>query len=43
MDGIKRLRATLQELKSDYPYLSGLSFFGSRTKGTEHSKSDYDV
>lgn len=43
IEGMKKLRATFQGLKQKYPYLSGLGFFGSRTKGTEHEGSDYDV
>lgn len=43
MSGMKRLRSTFGELQQSYPFLSGLSFFGSRTKGTEDDFSDYDV
>lgn len=43
ISGMKKLRETLTELQEEYPYLSGLGFFGSRTKGKEHPGSDYDI
>ena len=43
MAGMKRLRSTFAELKEEYPWLSGLGFFGSRTKGIGHDESDLDV
>lgn len=43
MEGMKFLRETFLELQGDHPFLSGLGFFGSRTKGTEKPDSDYDV
>lgn len=42
-DGIRRLDSTFLNLKQQFPYLSGLGFFGSRTKGVEKTESDYDV
>lgn len=41
--GMKRLRGCFLELKQQYPFLSGLGFFGSRTKGKENEKSDFDI
>lgn len=43
MEGFKSLRSTFQEMQQQYPYLSGLGFFGSRTKGAEKKRSDYDT
>lgn len=40
MKGMKSLKSEFGILKQDYPYLSGLGFFGSRTKGKEHEGSD---
>lgn len=42
-EGFNRLRSAFSEAQKIYPYLSGFGLFGSRTKGTEHFKSDYDI
>lgn len=39
----KSLRDSFEALQKKYTYLSGLGFFGSRTKGAETEISDYDV
>ncbi len=43
LKAMKGVRDSFAELKKKYPYLSGLSFFGSRTKGTESEGSDFDL
>lgn len=41
---MKALRNSFRELKIDHPYLSGIGFFGSRTKGVENLDiTDKDV
>jgi len=42
MRAMKRVRDKLPKLQVDYPFLSGVSFFGSRTKGAERPDSDLD-
>ncbi|MBI1982327.1 MAG: nucleotidyltransferase domain-containing protein [Candidatus Levybacteria bacterium] len=37
------LRAAFMKFNRQYPYISGLGFFGSRTRGQEHEKSDIDL
>ncbi len=43
MEAMKKIRKTLPELQKQFPYIIGVSFFGSRTKGKESSRSDIDV
>lgn len=43
LEAMKRIRDTLPQLQEDYPFLSGFSFYGSRTKGTEKPSSDLDM
>ncbi|MBI4097918.1 MAG: hypothetical protein HY426_02655 [Candidatus Levybacteria bacterium] len=43
VEAMKRARSAFAGLQQDYPYLSGLSFFGSRTKGREKIESDMDM
>lgn len=39
----KSLQKTMVELKKEYPYLAGIGFFGSQTKGLQRSDSDFDI
>ena len=43
LNAMKRVRDALPGLQEQYPFLSGVSFFGSRTKGIEHEGSDLDL
>lgn len=43
MQGLKDMRHVFTQLQQQYPWLSGLGFFGSRTKGQERSNSDFDT
>lgn len=40
---LKKTREAFSRLKQNYLFLSGLGFFGSRTKGREREDSDIDV
>lgn len=40
---MKGLRDVFTEMQEQRPYLSGLGFFGSRTRGQEHNSSDIDL
>jgi len=43
LERFKSLRERFTLLQNKYPYVSGLGFFGSRTKGTETDTSDFDI
>ncbi|MEX2007448.1 MAG: nucleotidyltransferase domain-containing protein [Candidatus Levyibacteriota bacterium] len=43
LGGMEKIKSTFNELKEEFPWLSGLGFFGSRTKGMESEGSDYDI
>lgn len=43
MVAMKQVRDALPKLKAEYPFLMGVSFFGSRTKGKEREGSDLDI
>lgn len=43
MTKFKKLAVAFLELKQEYPWLSGLGFFGSRTKGKDRMESDFDI
>lgn len=43
MQAMKHIREALPQLQADYPFLMGVSFFGSRTKGKEIEGSDLDI
>lgn len=43
LESFKSLRKKIENLMIEYPYLSGLGFFGSRVKGIAKPRSDYDV
>jgi Polymerase beta, Nucleotidyltransferase len=40
---LKNLRESFNKIQQKNPHLSGLGFFGSRTKGAERENSDYDL
>lgn len=37
------LREDLKQVQKQYPFIKGLGFFGSRTLGRNHAKSDIDL
>lgn len=43
LEVMKKARDVFAELKVEFPYLSGVGFFGSRTRGMERSDSDMDA
>lgn len=38
-----KARSAFEQTKAQYPVMSGVGFFGSRTKGMESKESDYDL
>ena len=43
IDLMQKTKGVFEEIKQDIPYLSGVVFFGSRTKGKENLHSDMDI
>jgi predicted nucleotidyltransferase len=43
MQIMQKAKLAISELTNSHPYLSGIGFFGSRTKGREKPESDLDV
>lgn len=43
VEGMSIVKDTLKKLGEQYPYLSGIGFFGSRVKGTDSQVSDFDI
>jgi hypothetical protein len=43
LEKMKQMREVLPSLQEQFPYVSGLGFYGSRTKGLEGPNSDADV
>lgn len=43
MQRLKAVRSQLPEIQRQYPYVRGVGFFGSRTRGLEKPESDLDL